>query len=208
MRRLRSLLAVAALGCGLVSAIGCTANPPAPRAKPAPKPQGDELLARGDYEAAKAAYEREARLATSAERAARARFLRAMVRLAQQEPALAREELRSLERAAPGTIWPRLARLLSHELARADVLRQEVLDAGAELHEQRLQLQELERALEEARELLAAAESELQTTKEERLRLQALLRDAEERATAQAQRVRELEAAFEALKNIDMQREP
>src|SRR5690606_35974506 len=100
---------------------------------------------------------------------ARARFLRAMVRLAQQEPALAREELRSLERAAPGTIWPRLARLLSHELARADVLRQEVLDAGAELHEQRLQLQELERALEEARELLAAAESELQTTKEERL---------------------------------------
>src|SRR5690606_15731413 len=78
LRRLRSLLAVAALGCGLVSAIGCTANPPAPRAKPAPKPQGDELLARGDYEAAKAAYEREARLATSAERAARARFLRAM----------------------------------------------------------------------------------------------------------------------------------
>jgi chromosome segregation ATPase len=188
--------------------LACAQRPARPpQAKPR-LPSADQLFARGEYEAAKSAYEREARLGTSAEAAARARFFRALVQLAQKDAALAHEELRALERVARGSVWPRVARLLSDELARGTVLQKAMLDAGAELHLLRLRIQLLERAAEDAQQQLAERDTELQTLKEERQRVQAALRDAEERANAQAQRVRELEAALEALKNIDMQREP
>lgn len=194
--------------CAAPLSVACAERPPRPTIVKPRSPSGDQLFARGEYEAAKTAYEREARLGTSAEAVARARFFRALVRLAQQDAALAHEELRALERAAPGSVWPRLARLLSDELARGTVLHQAMLDAGAELHLLRLRIQMLEHAAEDAHEQLAERDTELQSLKDERQRVQAALRDAEERASSQTQRVRELEGALEALKKIDMQREP
>src|SRR5690606_18029151 len=125
--------------------------PPARPVATARQVSGDELFVRGAYEAAKAAYQREEQNSRSPEDAARARFLRAFVQLALQDTASAQEDLRSLEISTKSSnLWTRLARLLSHELARATVLHEAVLDAGAELHALRLRIQELESLLESA----------------------------------------------------------
>lgn len=210
MRSLRRRSPVVLLLCASHALLGaaCTRRAASPPAPAPPPPSADELLVAGDYGAARAAYLREERASTSPNEIARARFLRALVRLAQQDLALAREELRSLEAVEPHGLWTWLARLLSDELARTTVLRDELRDAGAELHLLRLRIQILEQALDESQEEVTLRQEELDAMKEERIRLHAALREAEDRATDQAERVRDLEEALDALKRIDMQRDP
>lgn len=187
---------------------GCAPPPQPPSAPAPPPPSADDFLAAGDYGRARAAYLREERASRSPSDVARARFFRALVRLAQRDAALAQEELRSLAAREPADMWTRLARVLSDELARTTVLREELRDAGAELHLLRLRIQILEEVLEESQQEATQRQEEIDAMKEDRLRLQAALRDAEERAADNARQVRELEEALDALKRIDMQREP
>lgn len=187
---------------------GCAPPPQPPSAPAPPPPTADDLLAAGDYGRARAAYLREERTGQTPSDVARARFFRALARLAQRDAALAQEELRSLAALEPPDMWTRLARVLSDELARTTVLREELRDAGAELHLLRLRIQILEEALEESQQEVTQRQEEIDTLREDRLRLQAALRDAEERAADNARQVRELEEALDALKRIDMQRDP
>jgi hypothetical protein len=191
------------------SACGSASPAPSP-ARVADEPTADALFAAGRLTHAIQAYDREITRAEAPD-APRLRVLRALVRIAQGTPAardLGFEELRAVEHAAPRSLWGRIARLFVDEIARGTVLREAVMQAGVDVQVLESTLarlrEELATALEQNEEHAAA----LEALKADRARVAGTLREAEERAAAQAERVVELEKELKALKRIDMQRQP
>lgn len=181
-----------------------------PKSTPRP-PTGDELLAAGDPRAAAAAYKREGKVAPDAATRARARLLRAVSLLASQDPLLEQEGLamlRSLEDDASAGVWTHVARAVSAEHARSEVLRRTIMRAGADVEELRTRLELCEEALADATAKGTALEEQRAALEEEVGAAQRRLRELEGELAARAERLHQLEEELSALKDIDMQREP
>lgn len=185
----------------VVSALGCSGAAPGLRA-------ADQHLREGDL--ARAALEYDAELASAAteQEASRARLLGTLVDLKLQKSERALEELRYIEYQNPGSTWGLFAGMLADEMGRARVLRETLIHTDAELHEMRQSIARLEQALEAVQNESAEQRAELAALKEERIKLQAQARDANERSAQQVKRVRELEQELDALKHVDMERQP
>lgn len=179
------------------------------------EPSADALFAQERFAEAASRYaqelhERSHESSRSASRA-RARFFRALALFAQDDPAnkrRAESELRSLEHELSTTTWGVLARLFLKEMARGTVLREALLQAGVELHSLEQSLSQLNREHSEALTTQKEQEQALNSLREERLKLQVQLKEAQERVSDLTERVNELDEELSALKRIDMQRQP
>ena len=192
--------------------VACRApSPPAPEPPIPALPSGDELLAADRYRDAIAAYDRELGLATSVREQARVRFFRALARLADggvESTRLAFAELRDVEHEHSGLVWGRIAAVVVQEMARAEALRQALMEAGADLRQIEVRVAELEQQL--ATESAASAElrGQLAALREERNRLRSELETAEAEAAQLRERVRALGEELQGLKQVDMRRQP
>lgn len=186
-------------------------------ASSAQEPSADALFARERFAEAASRYAQEIQDAprshsgSGAASHARARFFRALALFAQDDPAnkrRAESELRSLEHELGTTTWGVLARLFLKEMARGTVLREALLQAGVELHTLEQNLSQLNREHSEALTTQKEQEQALNSLREERLKLQVQLKEAQERVSDLTERVNELDEELSALKRIDMQRQP
>lgn len=185
----------------LVSTLGCAASAPGLSV-------ADQHLGQGDLPRAALAYEAELASAATEQEAARARLLGTLVELKLQKSARALEELRHVAYQNPGSTWGLFAGMLADEMGRAKVLRETLIQTGAELHEMRQSLATQAQTLESVQRESAEQQAELASLKEERMKLQAQTREANERSALLLKRARELEQELDALKHIDMQRQP
>lgn len=185
----------------LVSTVGCSASASGLSV-------ADQHLAQGDLPRAALEYDAELASAATAQEAARARLLGTLVDLKLQRSERALEELRYIAYQNPGSTWGLFAGMLADEMGRARVLRETLIQTGAELHEMRQSLATHAQTLESVRKESAEQQAELAALKEERMKLQAHARDANERSAQLLKRARELEQELDALKHIDMERQP
>jgi hypothetical protein len=143
--------------------------------------------------------------------AVRLRFLRALLWRDCCGAERAREasaELRVLAVVGQGTMWGRLAREFAEEIGRSDVLRQAVMQAGAEVQGVEQQLAALAARLVLSQKEGLELETALVGLREERVQALRRQRELEEQLVAQQARSAELEEELAALKRIDMQRRP
>lgn len=187
----------------------CASSPPAPaQALPQADRQltADELFSHGRYGAAVAAYRNEVK---RGERVAEMRTMVLVAQLAQLTPGASLvDEFRAVEHEFPSSRWGRIAGVIASEIDRGTVLRQAVMAAGADLRAANASITEHETRVAALSAQVADQQALVASMKDERTRLQAQLKDADERTTAKDTRIRELEAELLALKQIDMERSP
>jgi chromosome segregation ATPase len=148
---------------------------------------------------------------TSRAREAEARFFRALAWLAEdpQDPHdRALLELRTLEFEFPELIWGRIAALHVASATRLQALQATLLSLAAEQSELQVRIDVLEQSLIDVQSQLDERELQLAELGRERSELLEQLEQARAEMDATAARLRELENELEALKLIDMQREP
>lgn len=210
MRTCLRIVLICALGCALGSALGCAqAPPPASPRTPAPTPptaSGDDLFAAGKFAEAIAAYEQELQ---RGDRVAELQALILIARLAQQFPGWSMiDELRALAQKFPRSRWGHVASVMASEIDRGTVLRQAVMEAGADLRASKVKVEQLTQRVAALTTQTADQQAANAALKEERARLQAQVRELEAKHTSLEARLRELEAELLALKQVDMERRP
>ncbi|MFO7566374.1 MAG: hypothetical protein R6X02_27270 [Enhygromyxa sp.] len=207
-------------GCLLVAlALGLSACAPAPQRSQAPEVEaltleqlylaeryGELVLLAASILEAEAGAEAE-----EPERAAEARFFRALAWLVQDPPgkhARALLELRQLEFEHPDLLWGRLAGLYVAAMTRVEVLQATLVELAIEQRDLQTRLEALEQSLAELLAERSKREADLAALNRERNQLVEQLEEARKQAVEAAARLRELEDELAALKQIDMQREP
>jgi chromosome segregation ATPase len=188
------------------------ASPPGPSSarpqaqQPRQPPTGDELFAAGQYAEAIATYQRELE---RGERVAELQTSILLARSALSTPGTQLiDELRAIERAYPRSRWGHLAGILATEIDRGTVLRQAVMAAGADLRAANETIETQKQRITALTTQAAEQQTTLATLRDERTRLQAQVRELEERGASQEARLKELEAELLALKKVDMERRP
>lgn len=142
---------------------------------------------------------------------ARARFFRAMSWLAQDrqlERARGLLELRTLEAEYADSVWGRIAGAYAGRILRTDLLQEAVLELTLDLRDLEQHIRTLEQSLTEAQTKLEERDTKLAAVERERDQLRVKLDQAAAQAKLTASRITELEEELNALKQVDMQREP
>ncbi|MBX3217324.1 MAG: hypothetical protein KF850_35160 [Labilithrix sp.] len=188
-----------------VGALACRrAEPPA--VLPSAVESGRARFARGELSRARVDYEHALADAVTEEEIAEARLFIVLTRMPTQTSFTNAAELRAVEVQYPNTRWGRIAALLNAEITRAEVLREAVMTAGADVRASEAKLAELRREIEGLEGQAAESRDALAAAREERARLAAQLKTANEHLAASTTQLRELEEKLEALKKIDMNR--
>jgi hypothetical protein len=192
--------------------LGC-AHPPAPAVAPTAEAATlDRLYLEQRYgELALLAAGVMADEAATRERIAEARFFRALAWLAEdpqgnQDRALL--ELRRLEFEFSDVIWGRLAALHVASATRVQALRATLLELAAEQSAMQVRVEALEQSLADLQGELTERELEIAEFQRARNELLEQLDQERSEMAATSARLRELENELEALKQIDMQRDP
>lgn len=206
LRRARASAATLALALAAAAgAAGCS-RAETPTFAPSAVESGRARFARGELSRARVDYERALADAVTEDEIAEARLFIVLTRVPTQTSLANAAELRAVEVQYPNTRWGRVAALLNAEITRAEVLREAVMTAGAELRASEAKMAELRRQIEELEAQAVESRDALATAREERARLAAQLKTANEHLAASATQLRELEEKLEALKKIDMNR--
>jgi DNA repair exonuclease SbcCD ATPase subunit len=172
---------------------------------------GDDLFAAGRHAEAISAYGAELQSVRDADEEARLRLFRALAYLSDEEArgdAQAMEDLRAVERRHGGEPWGHVARILVLELTRRDALREALMRAGADARQTEQRLQRERSRLLTAQALVEAQAKALSSVEDERKALRRQLDAVTEQTQSQQERIIELQRELEALKQIDLGRDP
>ena len=178
---------------------------------PRPVDVADRLFVRGDNEAAAMAYDDVADAAGDSNEELRARFFALAARRANAnaeglDQALA--DLKIFAAQASSSQWGRIAAVLVADIQQGEVLRRAVMRAGADLAVVETHLEQSRAAHSATSTRAKALEAQIQSLKDERATALRNLRDLDEQLANERTRVEALEAELDALKRIDMARQP
>jgi chromosome segregation ATPase len=202
MKPLRGLLVMP-----FVVLFGCSATEATPPPT-SPRESGQAHFARGDLRFAIAALQRALREARTEEDVAEVRFFIALSRIAEGQSTRGLADLRAVEFEHAKSRWGRLAGIITAEIARGRVLREAVMAAGAGVRGAQEEVKAEQARIEALTAQLSEQQDALASAREERARALAQLNAANDTIGAQAARIKELQEKLDAMKKIDMQRQP
>lgn len=191
---------------GLTALSACVTTPP-----PSSLVESDLAFVSGRNEEAATSYASLAERTKEPDAYFRARLFALLAQRAASGPgSLDRilNELRILATEASETPWGRVAGLYADEIVQTEALRFALQRAGADLSQRDSKLRELETTLAQTRAEATALADSIQAARDERAADQRNQKELEEQLLTREAAIATLEAELDALKRIDMARNP